>query len=65
MFACFPLVFVPSVVFQSSGFFQEEPDVHSGHWHRVRPNADVARAGLRKHGGQHGVPEPDCGVHPR
>lgn len=51
-------------VFQSSGLLQEEPDVHSGHRHRVRPNADVARAGRRKHGGQHGLPEPDRRVHP-
>uniref|UniRef100_A0A671TVA1 Rho GTPase-activating protein 15 n=1 Tax=Sparus aurata TaxID=8175 RepID=A0A671TVA1_SPAAU len=49
---------------QSSGLLQEEPDVHSGHRHRVRPNADVARAGRRKHGGQHGLPEPDRRVHP-
>lgn len=24
----------------------------------------MARAGRRKHGSQHGLPEPDCGVHP-
>lgn len=48
---------------QSSGLFQEEPDVHSGHRNRVRSNADVAWTGCRKHGGQHGVSESDCGVH--
>lgn len=53
-----------SFCFQSSGVFQEEPDVHSGHRHRVRANTDVARAGRRKYGGQHGVPEPDRGVYP-
>lgn len=54
----------PSVVLQSSGLFQEEPDVNSGHRHRVRPHADVAGAGHGEHGGQFGLPEPDCGIHP-
>lgn len=52
------------MVFQSPGFLKEKPDVHSGNRHCVWPNADVARAGHGKHGGQHGLPEPDCGVHP-
>lgn len=53
-----------SVFPQRAEVLQEEPDVLSGLWDRVRADADVAGAGRREHGGQHGVPEPGGGAHP-
>lgn len=55
--------FIVVVPFQNSLPFHEESHVNTRHQYCVWSNSDVARAGFRKHGGQHGVPESDCGVH--